>query len=94
MSLAAVLKRMGRHDLTAHGFRSTFRDWAAESTGYPREVAEQALAHTLSDKVEAAYRRGDLFTKRARLMDDWTAYCEAPSQGRNAGNVSPIREAS
>jgi hypothetical protein len=59
-----LLKRMERTDLTAHGFRSTFRDWAAECTNYPREVAEAALAHTLGDKVEAAYRRGDLFENR------------------------------
>jgi integrase len=56
-------------DLTAHGFRSTFRDWTAERTSFPREVAEQALAHTLPDKVEAAYRRSDLFEKRRRLME-------------------------
>jgi integrase len=76
MSLAAVLKRMGRGALTVHGFRSTFRDWVAEATEYPREVAEAALAHTLRDKVEAAYRRGDLFEKRRRMMEDWAAFCE------------------
>ena len=75
MSLAAVLKRMGRADLTVHGFRSTFRDWAAEATDYAREVAEAALAHTLRDKVEAAYRRGDLFEKRRRLMEEWADFC-------------------
>jgi integrase len=64
MALLALLKRMERSDLTVHGFRSTFRDWAAESTSYPREVAEMALAHAIGDKVEAAYRRGDLFEKR------------------------------
>ena len=78
MTLGAVLKRMGRHDLTVHGFRSTFRDWAAETTNFPREVCEQALAHTLADKVEAAYRRGDLFEKRRQLMTAWSAYCEQP----------------
>ena len=57
-----------------HGFRSTFRDWAAECTDYPREVAEMALAHTIGDKVEAAYRRGDLFEKRKQLMQDWADY--------------------
>jgi integrase len=61
-----------------HGLRSTFRDWAAEATAYPHEVAEMALAHTISSKVEAAYRRGDLFEKRRRLMQDWAAYCAAP----------------
>jgi integrase len=75
MALLALLKRMGRSDITAHGFRSTFRDWAAEETDYPREVAEMALAHTVGDKVEAAYRRGDLFAKRVGLMADWASYC-------------------
>ena len=75
MAMLKLLQRMDRADLTAHGFRSTFRDWAAEQTSYPREVAEMALAHTVGDKVEAAYRRGDLFEKRQRLMADWAAYC-------------------
>jgi integrase len=75
MAMLKLLKRLGRDDLTAHGFRSTFRDWAAERTNYPREVAEMALAHTVGDKVEAAYRRGDLFTKRRRLMDEWARHC-------------------
>ncbi len=88
VSLAKVLKRMGRDDLTVHGFRSTFRDWAAEATAYPREVAEQALAHAISDKVEAAYRRGDLFEKRRRLMEDWASYCERPP---GEGEVVAIR---
>lgn len=70
----ALLKRMKRDDLTAHGFRSTFRDWAAERTSYPREVAEMSLAHAIGDKVEAAYRRGDLFEKRRRLMADWAKF--------------------
>ena len=70
MALLATLKRMNRTDLTAHGFRSTFRDWAAEKTDYPGEVVEMALAHTVANKVEAAYRRGDLLEKRKGLMDD------------------------
>lgn len=73
MSMAAVLKRMGRDGVTVHGFRSTFRDWAAEKTAYPSEVVEMALAHAIGDKTEAAYRRGDLFEKRRRLMDEWAA---------------------
>lgn len=77
MSLLAVLKRMGV-TVTAHGFRSTFRDWAAERTNYPREVAEAALAHVLKDKVEAAYRRGDLLLKRRRLMQEWAKFCMRP----------------
>jgi integrase len=81
----ALLKRMKRSDITAHGFRSTFRDWCAEQTAYPREVAEMALAHAISNKVEAAYRRGDLFEKRRRLMEDWATYCGKiePSRGGN-----------
>lgn len=75
MGMIMLLRRMKRPDLTVHGFRSTFRDWSAEATDHPREVAEQALAHVLSDRVEAAYRRGDLFEKRRRLMDDWEKFC-------------------
>jgi integrase len=78
MALTAVLRRMGRGDLTVHGFRSTFRDWAGETSGHPREVIEQALAHRLKDKAEAAYARGDLFQKRRKLMTDWAAYLEQP----------------
>lgn len=75
MALTAVLRRMGRGGLTQHGFRSSFRDWAGETTSYPREVCEHALAHRLADGVEAAYQRGDLLTKRAALMSDWAKYC-------------------
>ena len=75
MTLTAVLRRMDRGDLTAHGFRSTFRDWAAETTNYPGEMAEMALAHAIGDKVEAAYRRGDMLKKRFRMMNDWAKYC-------------------
>ena len=75
MAMLAVLKRIGRDDLTAHGFRSTFRDWAAERTNFPREVVEMALAHTIENKVEAAYRRGDLVQKRRQLMEAWARYC-------------------
>jgi integrase len=73
MTLSAVLKRM-KIDAVPHGFRSTFRDWCAETTDYPREVAEMALAHTIGDKVEAAYRRGDLFEKRRQMMIDWANF--------------------
>jgi integrase len=75
MSLLMLLRRMKHGDITAHGFRSTFRDWAAERTTFPREVAEAALAHAIPDAVEAAYRRGDLVDKRRKLMDAWAAYC-------------------
>jgi integrase len=78
MALLMALRRMKRGDLTAHGFRSTFRDWAAETTVFPSEVVEMALAHAVGDKVEAAYRRGDLFEKRRELMDAWGSYCAAP----------------
>lgn len=74
MTLAAVLARMERGDLTVHGFRSTFRDWAGEVTVHPREVIEAALAHQLRDKAEAAYGRGDLLRKRRRLMEDWAGH--------------------
>jgi len=85
MAMEMTLRRMNRGDLTVHGFRSTFRDWTSETTGYAREVAEAALAHTLGDKTEAAYRRGDLFDKRRALMDDWAAFCE-----RTATSVSIV----
>jgi integrase len=77
MSLTAVLRRM-RVPATAHGFRSTFRDWVAECTDYSREVAEMALSHAIGDKVEAAYRRGDLLDKRVALMGDWSSFVSGP----------------
>jgi integrase len=76
MVLPKLLQRIGGDDLTVHGFRSTFRDWAAERTNFSNEVIEMALAHAIGSKVEAAYRRGDLFEKRRKLMDAWAAYCE------------------
>ena len=91
MTLLKLLRRMGRRDLAVHGFRSSFRDWAAEQTNYPREVAEMALAHVVADKTEAAYRRGDLFEKRQRLMSDWAKFCA--SQPQQTGDVVPIRAA-
>jgi len=69
-----LLKRTGHNDLTVHGFRSTFKDWARETTHYPNEVSEAALAHVIGDQTEAAYARGDLFNKRAGLMQDWADY--------------------
>ena len=74
MTLTAVMRRM-EVNAVPHGFRSTFRDWCAESTDFPREVAEMALAHAIGDKVEAAYRRGDLFDKRRQLMGQWAQHC-------------------
>lgn len=76
MACLKLLERMGRTDITVHGFRSTFRDWAAEQTAFPSFVAESALAHTIGDRVEAAYRRGDLMDKRRRLMDAWAERCD------------------
>jgi integrase len=73
-SMMAVLKRMNRADLTVHGFRATFRTWAAERTMFPREVAEAALAHVVGDDTERAYQRGDLFEKRRNLMNEWSEY--------------------
>jgi integrase len=87
MSLTAVLRRMGV-DATVHGFRSTFRDWCSERTSHASEVAEMALAHAVGDKVEAAYRRGDLFEKRALLMSDWARFLEA-RKPRARGNRAP-----
>ena len=92
-ALLALLRRMTGSDLTTHGFRSTFRDWAAEQTNFPREVAEMALSHAIGDKVEAAYRRGDLLEKRRRMMEAWAAFAATkpaagkvviPMQRRNA----------
>jgi integrase len=87
MTLTMALRRM-KADCTAHGFRSSFRDWAAEATNFPREVAEAALAHVLADKVEAAYRRSDLLEKRRRMMDAWAGFCT----GGN-GKVVPMARA-
>lgn len=75
MSLSAVLKRMGKKNITVHGFRSTFRDWAAEHTGHGSDIVEMALAHRIANKTEAAYRRGDLIAKRRSLMEDWAGWC-------------------
>jgi integrase len=75
MALLKVLERMGRGDLTAHGFRATFKTWASERTNFPRELVEAALAHILDDKTEAAYQRGDMLEKRRRLMDAWAEFC-------------------
>ena len=88
MAMTMLMRRM-KVDATVHGFRSGFRDWAAECTGYAHEVAEMALAHTIENKVERAYRRGDLFDKRRRLMDDWATYCA--SDGAAGAKVVPIR---
>jgi integrase len=89
MAMLMLLRRMGRGDLTAHGFRSSFRDWAAERTTFPAEVAEMALAHTVGVKVEAAYRRGDLLQKRRQLAEAWAKFCAVASA---SGQVVPMRK--
>jgi integrase len=90
VALTAVLKRMGRGDITTHGFRSTFRDWAAEQTNFPREVAELALAHAVGDETERAYRRGDLLQKRHALAEAWARYCTSPPAASAESNVVSI----
>lgn len=90
MAMLKLLERMDRKDLTVHGFRSTFRDWAAESTAYPGEVVEMCLAHTIKNQAEAAYRRGDLLEKRLRLMNDWAMYCN--TERTTSDNVTPFRK--
>jgi integrase len=87
MSLTAVLRRMERNDFVPHGCRSTFRDWCAECTRYPREMAEIALAHAVGDETERAYQRGDMIEKRRRMMQDWAAWCAKPIQ---PGVVVPL----
>jgi len=92
ISEASLLKivKQDHPTLTVHGFRSSFRDWCAEQTGYPREVAEAALAHTVKDKTEAAYQRSDMFEKRRKLMDSWADYC---LKEQTDADVVPINKA-
>lgn len=87
MAMTMLLRRMDCGQITVHGFRSAFRDWASEQTSFPHETCEHALAHRISDKAQAAYRRGDQFEKRRALMAAWAAYCDAPS----TGNVAPLK---
>jgi integrase len=89
MVMLGLLNRMNV-DATVHGFRSSFRDWAAERTNFPHEVCEMALAHTIPNAAEAAYRRGDLFEKRRKLMEVWAAFLAAPS---DLNTVIPLRNA-
>ena len=87
MAMTMQLRRMKCTDITVHGFRSTFRDWASEQTSFPHETCEHALAHRISDKAEAAYRRGDQFEKRRKLMEAWASFCEPKAESK----VHPIR---
>lgn len=89
-SMLIMLENMGRSDVTAHGFRSAFADWAAEQTNFPREIAEMALAHVVGSEVERAYRRSDFFEKRRRLMDQWATFCGTVAK---PGKVVPMRRA-
>ena len=86
MSLAMVLRRMNVHDVTVHGFRSTFRDWCGNRTNFPRELAEHALAHAVGDRAELAYRRDDALERRRPMMEEWGAFCDASA---NANVVRP-----
>jgi integrase len=90
MAMLETLRRMGRSDITVHGFRSTFKDWASEQTAFPNEVSEAALAHAVGDKVEAAYRRGELLEKRRKLMNAWGAYCASKPVEKK--NIIPLRK--
>jgi len=92
MAMAAVLSRMERSDITVHGFRSTFRDWAAERTNYPNHVVEMALAHVIGNKVEAAYRRGDLFNKRRQLLTEWSKYCDSRPLADQDAVIIPLNK--
>jgi integrase len=86
-SMLKLLHSMGRNDITAHGFRSTFRDWVSERTGFAGEIAEMQLAHAIESKTESAYRRGDLLDRRRELMNAWARFCE----GVDGGEVVPLR---
>ena len=85
--MTMLLKRMGQTEITVHGFRSTFRDWASEQTSFAHKVCEMALAHTIGNKAEAAYRRGDLLEKRRKLMEAWEAFCEP----QNSSNLVALK---
>jgi integrase len=94
MAFLMLLRRMGRDDLTAHGFRATFKTWASERTSFQNEIVEAAMAHVVGSKVEQAYRRGDMFEKRRRLMHQWAAFCTTAPAQSTASNIAPIRQTS
>jgi integrase len=89
-AMLKLLKRMGRGDITVHGFRSSFTDWCSERTNFSEQTREHALAHGINDKTMAAYKRGTEFEKRRRLMQAWADYCSTP---RSTAEVTPIRAA-
>ncbi len=86
MAMEMVLRRMQVEDVTVHGFRSSFRDWAGNVSNFTREIVETALAHVIGDKAEQAYRRSDALEKRRKLMEAWSAYCEPKA----STNVVPM----
>ena len=90
MAFLMLLRRMELDDLTVHGFRATFKTWASERTSFQNEIVEAALAHVIGDKVEQAYRRGDMFEKRRRLMQQWATFCAA-APTRQDGNITALR---
>ena len=90
MAFLMLLRRLGHDDVTAHGFRSTFRDWVSELTNFPSELAERALAHTNGDKTEAAYARGDLFEKRRALMEAWASFAGGSGSAANVSELRPV----
>jgi integrase len=91
MALAMQLRRMGHGNITVHGFRSTFRDWAGEITSFPREIAEAALAHRIGDATERAYRRGDALEKRRLMMTAWEGFIEPKAPGSNVRQIGTGR---
>lgn len=92
MAMLKLLQRIGRGDLTVHGFRATFKTWASERTSIQKEIVEAALAHIIGDKVEQAYRRGDLFEKRRRLMQQWSAFCASGAPAKKSqSNITTLR---
>jgi integrase len=93
MAMGMLLRRLGYGEYTTHGFRSTFRDWAAESTNFPREVAELCLAHVVAGKVEQAYQRSDLLAHRRRLMEAWAEYCASEPAAEAGAKVVALRQA-
>lgn len=91
MAFLMLLRRLGRGDLTAHGFRATFKTWASERASFQNEVVEASLAHTIGGKVEQAYRRGDMFEKRRQLMQQWATFCATAPAPERQHNVTPLR---
>jgi integrase len=90
MAFLMLLRRMDLDDLTVHGFRATFKTWASERVSFQNEIVEAALAHVIGDKVEQAYRRGDMFEKRRRLMQQWATFCTTASADE-AKKIIPLR---